>query len=159
MEVFNYGSVKPKLHDFLLSAGISLKETTVWSGKLGWGVCGASEALEIPQLENQGSSQQVPPRKGPKRPAMKSSSWEEGGADREGPSWSEDLGTSGLSKSAFAPQRSPDVRVGTAPQSSSQMLPRALTDLPMGVILGQLPQLKCPDASAPPLLLGVKIVL
>ena len=99
MEVFIYGSVKPKLHDFLLSAGISLKETTVWSGKLGWGVCGASEALEIPQLENQGSSQQVPPRKGPKRPAMKSSSWEEGGADREGPSWSEDLGTSGLSKS------------------------------------------------------------
>lgn len=96
MEVFSYGSVKPKVHDFLLPARISLEDTTVWSGKLGWGVHGASEALEVPQLENQGSSQQVPPRKGPKRPAMKSSSWEEGGADREGPSWSEDLATSGL---------------------------------------------------------------
>lgn len=123
---------------------------------------GASEALEIPQLENQVSSQQMPPRKGPKRPAMKSSSWEEGGAGREGPSWSEDLGTSGLSKSAFAPQRSPDVLEsgwGQLPRSSSQMLPRALTDLPAGVILGHLPQLKGPAASAPRLLLGVKIAL
>lgn len=96
MEVFNYGSVKPRFDDFLLPTRISLEEITVWSSKLGWGVRGVSEALEVPQLENQWSSQQVPPRKGPKRPAMMSSSWEEGGTDREGPRQSEDLGTSGL---------------------------------------------------------------
>lgn len=95
VEVFSYGSVKPKVDDFLLPARISLEEITVWSSKLGWGVRAVSEGLEVPQLENQWSSQQVPSRKGPKRPAM-ASSWEEGGADREGPRRSEDLGTSGL---------------------------------------------------------------
>ena len=39
------------------------------------------------------------------------------------------------------------------------MLSRALTDHPMGVTLGCLPQLKGPAASAPPPLLGVKVVL
>lgn len=58
--------------------------------------CGASEALEVPSWR-----QRIIPVSATKerllRPAMKSSSWEEGGApDREGPSWSEDLATSGL---------------------------------------------------------------
>ena len=95
MVVFKYSSVKPKVHDFL-PARICLKKATPWSRKLGWGVCGASEALEVPQLENQGPFQQMPTRKSPMKPAVRSSSWEDRDADRDGPRRSGDLGISGL---------------------------------------------------------------
>ena len=82
-----HGSAKPKTHGVLPAQGSREDHCTVWEIGVGF-LCGASETLEAPWLENQGPPQQMPTRKGPVRPAERSSLWEEGEADGDGPQWS-----------------------------------------------------------------------
>lgn len=138
-----------------------LKTMHVW-GVGGGSARGTSEALEALHMETRergGCPQQMPARKGPKRSAVRSavrsSSWEEGEADKDDPRHSGGVGILGLYNQPVPPGWS-QMRgggEGKTPWSSSLRTPH-----PMGVALGHLPPWEGPAASASPLLLGVKAV-
>lgn len=86
---------------------------------------------------------------------MRSSSWEEGEADKDDLRHPGGVGILGLYNQPVPPGWS-QMRgggEGKTPWSSSPRTPH-----PMGVALGHLPPWEGPAASAPPLLLGVKAV-